>query len=621
MQVSNPMETHYDPTPVREWAEKNPVSTIPKLFRNAFEKNNAAGRNYLGAKVNGVYKFETYQQIRDKVERFAAALIELGIQHNDRLGQIANNRPEWVITDLGTMHAGAIHAPLYPTLATEAIEYILKDCGARVAVCATPKHLESVIASEKELPSLEHIVCMFDPKGVESSRKLWSWDEFLKLGSDNFDKHKDEIEKRVHGLKATDVCSLVYTSGTTGEPKGAMLMHGNFASNAQTSVPLLEFTTEDLELSFLPLCHVFERVAYYAVTSRGAAIAYAESVDTVAANMKEVRPTVMPSVPRLFEKIYARITEKVAAGPPLKRNIFAWAMSVGEKHFKAKLNGTLNPILKLQYAAAHKLALSKLHTETGGRIRLFASGGAPLRKDVGQFFLNAGFILTEGYGLTETSPVISFNPLRRPKNGTVGKVIPDVKVRIAEDGEILCKGPNVMLGYFNKPQATRDSISEDGWFHTGDIGILDDEGYLAITDRKKDLLVMSNGKNVAPQPIEQLIQSSPYIEQCVVLGDNKKFIAALIVPTYPNLKNWCTENSIAHEPDALSTNPKLVEFLQGEVNRLCADLSGYEKVKAIALLPRELTLEHGEMTPTLKVKRKVVNQKYSDKIGSLYPEG
>lgn len=319
------METHYDPKPVKEWAEKNPVSTIPKLFRKAFDQHNAANRNYLGCKVNGVYRYETYQQIRDKVEQFAAALIELGMQPNDRLGQIANNRPEWVVTDLGTMHAGCIHAPLYPTLATEAIEYILKDCGARVAVCATPKHLDSVIASEKDLPNLEHIVCLFEPGSTTSTRKLWSWETFLKLGSDNLAKHKPEMENRINNLKATDVCSLVYTSGTTGEPKGAMLMHGNFASNAQTSVPLLEFSTEDLELSFLPLCHVFERVAYYSVTSMGACIAYAESVDTVAANMKEVHPTVMPSVPRLFEKIYARVTDKVAAGPPLKRKIFAWA--------------------------------------------------------------------------------------------------------------------------------------------------------------------------------------------------------------------------------------------------------------------------------------------------------
>jgi long-chain acyl-CoA synthetase len=614
------METHYTPTPVEEWAKKNSVSTLPMLFRLAFDKHNAGNRNYLGAKVNGVYRFETYSQVREKIEKFACALIEVGFQANDRLGQIANNRPEWVVTDFGTMHAGGIHAPLYPTLAREGIEYILRDCGARVAVVATPRHLEDVLACEAELPNLEHVVAMFEPTGSPGRVKLWSWDAFLKLGGDNQAKHKEEMERRIAAIKATDVCSLVYTSGTTGEPKGAMLMHGNFVSNALTSVPLLEFKTDDVELSFLPLSHVFERVAYYCVTSVGACIAYAESIDTVAANMAEVRPTVMPSVPRLFEKIYGRVMDKVNAGSPLKQKIFHWAVGVGKKHYLAKASGSVSPVLKLQYAMAHKLALGKMHETTGGRIRLFASGGAPLRKDVGEFFLSAGFTLTEGYGLTETSPVISFNPLRKPKNGTVGKIVPDVQVKIAEDGEILCKGPNVMLGYFNKAQATRDAIDEDGWFHTGDIGVIDSEGYLAITDRKKDLLVMSNGKNVAPQPIEQLLQSSPYIEQAVVLGDNKKFIAALLVPTYANLKDWCDKNGIAHNPDELSNNPKLVEFLQGEVNRLCADLSNYERVKNIALLPREMTQDTGELTPTMKVKRKVVNQKYSDKITALYPE-
>lgn len=614
------METHYQPIPVEEWAKKSPVSTIPGLFRQAFDKHNAGSRNFLGAKVNGVYRFETYQQIRKKVEFFSAALIQLGLQPKDRVGQISNNRPEWVVTDLGTMHAAGVHVPLYPTLSVEGIEYILQDCGAKVAVCATPKHLDAVLSVENQLASLEHIVCMFSPGEKTSSKKIWSWDDFLKLGEESLPAHQAELESRVRSIQATDVCSLVYTSGTTGEPKGAMLMHGNFASNALTAVPLLEFKTEDLELSFLPLSHVFERVAYYCLISVGACIAYAESVDTVAANMKEVRPTVMPSVPRLFEKIYGRVMDKVEAGPPLKKKIFTWALGVGKKHYQAKAQGKVSKLLAWEYNMAHKLALSKLRQETGGRIRVFASGGAPLRKDVGEFFLSAGFTLTEGYGLTETSPVISFNPLRRPKNGTVGKIIPDVQVKIAEDGEILCKGPNVMLGYFNKSQATRDAISEDGWFHTGDIGQIDAEGYLSITDRKKDLLVMSNGKNVAPQPIEQLIQSSPLIEQCVVLGDNKKFIAALIVPSYPNLKDWCTQNGVAHNPAELAENSKLNEFLLAEVTRLSADLSAYERIKAISLLPAELTLESGEMTPTLKVKRKVVNQKYAAKIGSLYPE-
>lgn len=617
----NPMETHYQPTPVMEWAAKNPVHTIPKLFQQAFDQYQAANRNFLGQKVNGAYRFETYQQVREKVLRFASALIEVGFLPNDRVGQIANNRPEWVVTDLGTMHAAGIHAPLYPTLAADAIEYILKDCAARVAVCATSKHLEAIVGAEKELPALEHIICLFEPAtALSSSRRLWGWDAFLALGGENLEKHRGEIDRRASALKAEDVCSLVYTSGTTGEPKGAMLMHGNFCSNALTAGPLLEFSSTDLELSFLPLCHVFERVAYYCITSRGATIAYAESVDTVAANMKEVRPTVMPSVPRLFEKIHARITDKVKASSVAKQLLFKWALSVGKRYHQARATGLLSKALKLEYAMAFKLVLKKLHSETGGRIRLFFSGGAPLRRDVGEFFLSAGFVLSEGYGLTETSPGITFNPLRRPKIGTVGKVIPGVSVRIAEDGEILCQGPNVMLGYFNKAQATRDAIDDEGWFHTGDIGALDEEGYLTITDRKKDLLVMSNGKNVAPQPIEQLIQGSPLIEQCVVLGDNKKFVAALIVPCYANLKDWCAANGVAHDPLQLADDPKLNEYLLAEVNRRCADLSGYEKVKSIALLPHELSLENGEMTPTLKVKRKVVNQKYASKIQSLYSD-
>jgi long-chain acyl-CoA synthetase len=614
------MESHYDAAPVEEWAKTSPVNTIPKLFRQALEKHQAGNRNFVGAKVNGVYRFETYNQVRAKIEKFACQLIELGIAPNDRVAQIANNRPEWVVTDLGSMHAGCIHVPLYPTLAVEGIEYILNDCTARVVVCATPKHFEAVLSVEGNLGALEHIVTLFEPGEVSSTKTIWSWEKFLAAGEAVLEKHKAEMEKRIEAISATDVCSLVYTSGTTGEPKGAMLMHGNFASNALTAVPLLEFRTEDVELSFLPLSHVFERVAYYCLISVGACIAYAESIDTVRDNMGEVRPTVMPSVPRLFEKIYAGVQDQVKAGGSVKQGLFKWALDIGKKHYQAKAEGKVSKWLAWQYAIAFKLVFKKLHDRTGGRIRVFASGGAPLRKDVGEFFLSAGFTLTEGYGLTETSPVITFNPLKRPKNGTVGKMIPHVQVKIAEDGEILCKGPNVMRGYFNKAQATRDAINSEGWFHTGDIGTIDAEGYLAITDRKKDLLVMSNGKNVAPQPIEQLVAGSPLIEQCVVIGDNKKFIAALIVPSLLGMKDWCAQNGVAHNLEEMAKSPKVFEFLQAEVNRLCADLSNYERVKSIALLPNELTLEGGEMTPTLKVKRKVVNQKYADKIAALYPE-
>lgn len=613
------MTSHYQAAPLLQWAESQPIHTLPQLFRQVLQQPGAAARNYLGAKINGVYRYQTYQQVKENIEAFAAALIELGIQSGDRVAQIANNRPEWVVTDFGAMHAAAVHVPLYPTLSPEGIEYILKDCGARIVVAATPAHLQAIVAAESRLPQLEHIIAL-SPNTAASTRKIWSWSDFLSFGQEARGRRQSDIEDRVQQLRVDDVCSLVYTSGTTGEPKGAMLMHGNFVSNALTARPLLEMRGDDLELSFLPLCHVFERVAYYCVTSVGACIAYAESVDTVAANMKEVRPTLMPSVPRLFEKIHARVMAKVQAGPMLRRQAFFWALSVGKRHYEARARGQLSRALKLEYAMAFKAVLGKLHQETGGRIRLFCSGGAPLRKDVAEFFLSAGFLLTEGYGLTETSPVISFNPLLQPRVGSVGKIIPGVQVRIAEDGEILCQGPNVMRGYFNKPEATREAISDDGWFHTGDIGILDEDGYLTITDRKKDLLVMSNGKNVAPQPIEQLIQGSPWIEQCVVVGDNRKFIAALLVPNYARLAEWARDKGLSGEPEALCQAPQVIELLQKEVEQRCADLSKFEQVKAIAVLAQELSQEAGELTPTLKVKRKVVYQRYAEQIDALYAE-
>lgn len=613
------LEPGYTAT-LEAWAERNPVNTIPALFRRTLAPAGAADRPFLGSKHNGVYRYENYGSVRDKVMAFAAALVEVGFEPGDRLAQLSNNRPEWVVADLGTMFAAGVHVPLFPTLAPEAVQYSLSDCEARVAVAATPKHLEAILAAAEEAPKLQHVVALFDAPAREERPKVWSWEAFLTSGREALDKQKPEIERRLAALKATDVCSMVYTSGTTGNPKGAMLMHGNFVSNALHCVPVLEYRADDLELSFLPLSHVFERVAYYCTLSVGACIAYAENIDKVSANMKEVRPTVMPSVPRLFEKIYARVMDGVSKKSPVQRAVFDWALKVGQKYHEARKTDSVGRVLKLQYAAAHTLALGRLHTETGGRVRLFVSGGAPLRKEIAQFFLSAGFTLVEGYGLTETSPVITVNPLRTPKTGTVGVLLPGNELKFGQDGEILCKGPNVMLGYFNKEEATREALDTDGWFHTGDIGELDSDGYLRITDRKKDLLVMSNGKKVAPQPIEQLLQKSPYIEQAVVLGDNRKYIAALLVPSYGNLKDWCNQNGAAVQPEQLAENAALRKFLQGEVDRLCADLSGYEKVKNVQLLPNEMTQENGELTPTLKVKRKVVNEKYSKQIEALYSE-
>lgn len=614
-------DSHYQAEPVKKWAESAPVKTIPALFRRAISEKNAGNKKFLGAKVDGVYRYETYSQIQTKVHQFASALIELGFSPNDRGALISNNRPEWVVVDLGIMHAGGIHVPLYPTLAADAIEYILNDSQARIIVAATPGHLKAIISVDSKIDSVEHVVTLFQHENPTCSKRLWTFEEFLAHGAAAMEKNAPEMEKRIEAIQATDVCSLVYTSGTTGEPKGAMLMHGNFTSNALSSVVSLGYTTNDTELSFLPLSHVFERVAYYCTTSVGATIAYAESIDTVAANMKEVRPTVVPSVPRLFEKIHAKVLDGVKSGGAVKQKLFAWAIQCGKAYQDARAkskDGVVSGWTKLQYEMAKKLVLQKLHDGTGGRIRLFCSGGAPLRKDVGEFFLSAGFNIVEGYGLTETSPVLTINPPNRPKIGTVGKAIENTELKIAEDGEILSRGPQIMRGYFNKAQATVDSINPEGWFHTGDIGRIDEDGYLMITDRKKDLLVMSNGKNVAPQPIEQLVQSSSIIEQCVVLGDNKKFIGALVVPTWAALESWCTAQGLSGSREELAKNPKVVEYLTKEVQERCSTLSAYERIKKIAILPKELTMDAGELTPTLKVKRKVVNTNYADQIASVY---
>ncbi len=614
--MASAFDSSYDAAPVLKWAEQAEHKTIPEMFRATVEKH--PNERFLGEKKDGAYRYQTYKQAQEKVEQFAAALIELGLEAKDRVALISNNRPEWPITDLGAMHAACISAPLYPSLSPEAIEYILKDSAARVVVAASEQHLSAILSIEKNCKKLEHIVSIAPVGEAQSKKKLWDWDDFLQHGQEHLETHREELEKRIAAIEPTDVCSLVYTSGTTGDPKGAMLMHGNFMSNCTSVLPHIDVRPGDIELSFLPLSHVFERVVYYAMIGAAATIAYAESIDTVRDNLLEVRPHIVPSVPRLFEKIHAGVLAKVHDDLNMKRRMFFWALGVGKDYFEARLKGAVPGGLKLKYKLAHKLVLSKIHDRTGGRIRLFVSGGAPLRKDVGEFFLHAGFNLIEGYGLTETSPVITMNPPSRPMMGTVGKMISHVEVKIADDGEILTRGPQVMRGYFNKPDATQEAINSEGWFHTGDVGEFTDQNYLRITDRKKEILVMSNGKNVAPQPIEQAIKSSQFIEQAVLIGDNRKFISALVVPNFEALKGWAEENGLESAPEKLAASEKLAEFLLKECHQACVDFSKYEQVKKITLLPKELSQEAGELTPTLKVKRRVINQNYAEEIERLY---
>jgi long-chain acyl-CoA synthetase len=422
-------------------------------------------------------------------------------------------------------------------------------------------------------------------------------------------------------VKPEDVASIIYTSGTTGLPKGVMLMHSNFVSNVQSVTTIIEFNEKDTVLSFLPLSHVLERMVTFAYLYKGCSIGYAESIETVGENLLEIRPQIMVSVPRVFEKIYAKVMDNVLASSSLKRKIFFWAAQVGREYGKRKLLGqAISGSLQFKKNLAHKLVFSKIIEKTGGRVRFFVSGGAPLSKDIAEFFYAMGLIVLEGYGLTETSPVIAVNTLESPRFGSVGKIIPGVEVRIAEDGEILTKGPHVMKGYYKMGAETHEAV-KDGWFHTGDIGHLDDAGYLAITDRKKDIIVTTGGKNVAPQPIENILKTNPYVSNAVVLGDKRKFISALIVPNFEKLEEYAKANNINYSDfSELIKNDTILNFMESEINRATPGLASYEKIKKVALLDRDFEIEKGEITPTLKVKRNIIEQKYRSIIDGIYQE-
>jgi long-chain acyl-CoA synthetase len=449
-----------------------------------------------------------------------------------------------------------------------------------------------------------------------------SLDELRAKGREALARDKDCVARRSGAVTRDDLATLIYTSGTTGDPKGVMLTHGNLVHNvvaAAKAFPMVDETWT--ALSFLPLCHSFERTAgHNFMLYAGVTIAYAESIEKVPENMLEVRPTIMTSVPRLYEKMYARVNEKVAADPPLRQKVFRWAIGVGSRMFAHQVAKTTpGPLLKAQFALADKLVFSKIKQRTGGRLQLFISGGAPLAREIAEFFGSAGMLVCEGYGLTETSPVITANWPGSMKPGTVGLPLDQVEVKIAEDGEILTRGPHVMKGYFKKPEATAEAIEKDGWFHTGDIGFKDPDGFLVITDRKKDIIVTSGGKNIAPQPIENRLKTNKFFSEVVMIGNRRNFAAALVVPNFEVLSGWAKARGIPAEPrEQLLKNPEVLAHYQALVDELTKDLAQFEKIKKIALLTREFSLENGEITPTLKVKRRVVEERYRQTIDAIY---
>jgi long-chain acyl-CoA synthetase len=596
----------------------------PQTLADVFERavRDSSKPDMLNYKREGHWRSISSEEFLRRARHVALGLYALGVRHGERVSILSENCPEWTLADAACQLSGVIDVPVYPTQAPPQVCYILNDSGARVLFVQHRAAYERVAEAIKDCAALTHVVLMLETGETGDVPNSMAFGRLEELGRALEAERPELSEELARAVVQEEVATIIYTSGTTGEPKGVMLTHSNVVSNMIDSGERLDFGAEDTALCVLPLSHVFERVAMYMYISHGMTVFYAESLEKVGDNMREVRPTIVVAVPRLFEKIYARIKERGEAGGRLTAGMLAWAVEVGRRWARLKLNGEpLPPLLELKHRLATSLVFSKWHASTGGRIRLFVSGGAALPEEIGYIFAGAGFPIIQGYGLTETSPVIAANTVEENRMGTVGQAIRNVEVRTAPDGEIEARGPNIMLGYYNKPEATREVFTDDGWFKTGDIGAIDAQGFISITDRKKELFKTSGGKYVAPQPIEQRIKESRFVNQVVLIGAGRKFPAALIVPEWEQLRSYAQLKGLdLKSPADFCCNPRILDLLQRQVDALTAELSKYERVKKIALLEKELTIEGGELTPTLKVKRRVVDEKYQAVIDKLYED-
>jgi len=593
--------------------------TIPELF---FRRTRAsAGEEALLYKSGGRWNPTTWEACEVAVREIARAMAP-SIQPKDIVCILSENRPEWWFADLATLSIGGATAPIYPTNPAKDIAYILNDCSAKLLFLSTKEQLAKIqqLRAEDKIPKLERVV-IFD--AIEDPP---DWVTPLATLRKQNAEAADPIPERMANLTENDLATLIYTSGTTGEPKGVMLSHRNLVSNALGAHLLIDHLdlSEKLMLSFLPLSHSFERTAgYYVAIHYGCKVAFAESVTKLVDNMGEVRPTMLVSVPRIYEKLYGRVMESAQKG--LKRKLVFWSLAVGKRHAQYRLQRKPAPFwLNFKYAIATKLVFSKLHEKLGGRLRYAISGGAPLAPPIADFLNAIGLAVFEGYGLSETAPVLCANLPGKMKVGTVGVPWPEVEIKILpepdreRDGEIVAKGPNIMMGYYNKPAATAETIDTEGWLHTGDIGYVDSEGFLHITDRKKELIKTAGGKYVAPQPIENALKVHTLVEQVVLVGDKRKYCVALIVPAFDAL-----QNALGRELDraALNDDPQIRSLIQSAVDGVNAELGSWEQIKRFHLLPAELSQDTGELTPSLKIKRRVVEQKYAQAIDSMYPAG
>jgi long-chain acyl-CoA synthetase len=614
--------------------------TLTDLYQNLIEKYEKSDKTAFAYKPSpkSEYKPVTWDTVREDVTAVASYLIDQGVEKGDRVAILSENRYEWAVVDLAIQITGTINVALYSTLPPNQCEYILQDSEAKIFFVSTGIQLKKAMEVFENCPDLKTVVAFDEPKVTDHMKE-----DFVKLfdtvctsGLKAETRHRNTLNKRVNSVQPEDVTTLIYTSGTTGKPKGAMLTHRNIVSNVKAAHDAIYIDEKDRCLSFLPLCHSFERTGgYYAMIAGGAEIYYAESVDTVAKNMTQAHPTIVVSVPRLFEKIYNMVNKNVQEGSAIQQAIFSWALGVGEKYWNGKRG-----LVSLQKTVADKLVFDKLKARTGGRIRFFVSGGAALPAEIGTFFMSAGLNILEGYGLTETSPVMTCNRYGDEEMGTVGKVVNGVTVGIqslsdnkiiarvsgedyptditCEAGEILNRGPNTMKGYWKNEEATKEMIDEDGWLHTGDVGQFVN-GRLKITDRIKHMIVNAGGKNIYPGPIEDLFKTSHWIDQLVVVGEKKSFMAALIVPDFESLEKYAKQNDIKYQnKEELIANESVQNLYSKEIRNFSKELASHEKIRDFRLIANEFTVETGELTPTLKVKRRVIEEKYAGLIDDIF---
>ncbi|HVN23896.1 MAG TPA: long-chain fatty acid--CoA ligase [Syntrophorhabdales bacterium] len=594
------------------------AETLCRMFQESVKK--FADYPAMLRKVDGSFRPITYREMGDRVRGLTTALLSIGVTRGDRVALMSENRPEWAISDFAILHAGAVNVGIFPTLPVAHVEYIISDSGARCLIVSDQEQLAKALAVREKFGDL-CIISMNAPRdGAES---VLSYEALLRDGEASpLADHK--YEECWSSVRPEDWASIIYTSGTTAEPRGAILSHQNFVSNYSTARKVLTFQQGDTLLSFVPLNHVFGRmVDHYLPISLGSTIAYVENLRRLRQNIQEVRPHYMAVVPRLLEMFEEGLKAAFTKEPRVRQKLIAWAFSSGRAMVEVQAGGSVGPLLTRKRWLADRLVFRRLRDRLGlDRLRFFFAGGAPVSRDTLEFFSAMGLPIMEGYGLSETSPLVSVNPPGRIRLGTVGRPFEGVEVKLADDGEILVRGPNVMQGYYKRAEETKEAIEPDGWLHTGDIGTIED-GYLSITDRKKNLIVLANGKKVLPQHLETLLLGSPFIFQAVLVGDRQNTVGALIVPAFDRVREWARAHGVeGHVGDETGfiEEPAVRRLIRMEIQRLTEGLADYEKIRAFALVDREFTLEAGELTPTLKIKRRVVLERYGHLIDSLYSD-